>query len=216
MIQKQDQIRKAGALFAFPASLAVWGWLSVEIFQKQVFRIPHGVVLLYLIFALWAIVRSYRKKDDGRLIWFAAMQSWVWGVADLFTGGLLGHFDGKWIPAWEGHATVVHLGSFLLPVAALAIMFPFAKSSYNRNKDKTSSAPRGSKATYLTLAGVMVVGAVREVLLAMKDSVIDVFLHGSMFLLSVFTFSFFSWFILFYHLGSEAAAKEEKEAVPLL
>ena len=88
MIQKQDQIRKAGALFAFPASLAVWGWLSVEIFQKQVFRIPHGVVLLYLIFALWAIVRSYRKKDDGRLIWFAAMQSWVWGVADLFTGAV--------------------------------------------------------------------------------------------------------------------------------
>lgn len=218
MIQKQDQVRKAGALFAFPASLAVWGWLSVEIFQKQVFRISYGAGLLYLVFILGAIVKSYRNKDDGRLIWFAAMQSWVWAVVDLIAGALLGHFDGEWIPVWEGHAPVVHLGSFLLPVAVLAIIFPFAKSSYNHSKGKTPSPTRGSKATLLALAGVMAVSAFREVLLAMKDPVIDAFVNGSMFLLMVFTFSFFSWYILFYHLDSKAAEAEEtdKERVTLL
>ena len=212
MAKKTNQVRKLGVLFAFPVSIAVWVWRSIEIFQNLLFRITHLIGLISIIFVVWAMVRSYKKNDDGRLVWFIAMQSWSWAIFDYLVSALLGHSTSEWIPVLKNGAIAVQLGALLLGLTVTALVFPVAQRIHARSKRKSRKPTNESKVLATSLAGILAVSALRHLLLAIEDPIVDAFVYSCILLLLLFTFEFFSCFVLLYHLDINATAEEEEPA----
>ena len=200
-------------------SVVVWAGLSFDVFRHAHFRVTYLFGMLTLIFLIYAIVKSYKQKEDGYLILFAGMQSCFWGVFDYVTGVCLGHFSIGTVSLVSENAWAVQLIGVIIALSLLFLFYPIAQRLHDYNKHKrkeASSSPNTSKGIWLIALLVGAGSAARHLLSALQNPIVDLLMNGMMILLAVSVFGIASLLCLLMHLHKDESQEAPKPQVPLL
>ena len=208
------KLLRQGVLFALPVCALVLGWLTYDMLSKGHFRVTCVIGLVFFAVLLWAAVRGYAKKEDGKLVWFAALQCWYWAFFDYGVGILLGHFETDSVSINVENPLAMQLLCAFIVCALLVLFYPLAKRLHAYTKRKDAHLHRGSILSTLSLWAVVLVMGRRARYFQNPTTVL--FINVVIFLYAFLAFGVGSLVCLLSHLDPNEPTEETEHKTILL
>jgi len=214
------KLLRQGVLFALPVCALVLGWLAYDMLSKGHFRVTCLIGLVFFAVLVWAAIRGFAKKEDGKLVWFAALQCWYWAFFDYGVGILLGHFETDTVSINAENPLAMQLLCAFIACALLVLLFPLAKRLHAHNKRKNANLHRGST---LSMLSVLAVGLVIALYNNIKNNIkfshnptLDPYIIIVVFLYAFLAFGVGSLVCLLSHLDPNEPTEEKGNKTILL